>query len=125
MKHADRPVFLTLWLIPMPVGAWTSILHRVTGLGLVLGIPGYVYLLDLSLRGPQGFAQVAALFERLPMRIASVLFAWVLAHHLLAGVRHLLSDVDVGSRLAPARRSAWLVNVAAVALALLCAGIWL
>ena len=47
----------------------------------------------------------------------------MLAHHLLAGVRHLLSDVDIGSRLAPARRSAWVVNLAAVAIALLAAGV--
>jgi hypothetical protein len=37
----------------------------------------------------------------------------------------LLSDIDIGSRLAVARRSAWGVNLAAAAIALLCAGVWL
>jgi succinate dehydrogenase / fumarate reductase cytochrome b subunit len=49
----------------------------------------------------------------------------VLAHHSLAGIRHLLSDVDVGSQLHAARRSAWIVNVGAVVVALLAAGVLL
>ena len=48
--------------------------------------------------------------------------AWALAHHALAGVRHLLSDVDVGAGLRSARRSAWAVNLAALAVTLLAAG---
>jgi succinate dehydrogenase/fumarate reductase cytochrome b subunit len=42
-----------------------------------------------------------------------------LAHHLLGGVRHLLSDFDIGSPLRSARKSAWFVNLAGVAVALL------
>jgi succinate dehydrogenase / fumarate reductase cytochrome b subunit len=65
---------------------------------------------------------VAALFSALPARIAAVVLAWALAHHLLAGIRHLLSDIDVGSRLSSARRSAWFVNVSGLAVAALAAG---
>ena len=126
MSHVARPVFLNPLRIHMPVGAWTSILHRVTGVCLSIGVPLSVYLLDLSLRSPQGFDQVGALFAGTPLQAASVLFVWVLAHHLLAGVRHLLSDVDVGSQLVWARRSAWAVNLGSLAftvvMALLCAG---
>jgi succinate dehydrogenase / fumarate reductase cytochrome b subunit len=49
----------------------------------------------------------------------------VLAHHLLAGIRHLLSDIDIGSQLPAARRSAWIVNFGGAAVALLAAGAWL
>jgi succinate dehydrogenase / fumarate reductase cytochrome b subunit len=34
-----------------------------------------------------------------------ILLIWALAHHLLAGVRHLLSDIDIGSQL-PLRAAA-------------------
>ena len=51
-----RPVFFNLVQIQMPVGALTSITHRVTGILLALGIPYGVYLLDLSLQSPQSFA---------------------------------------------------------------------
>jgi succinate dehydrogenase / fumarate reductase cytochrome b subunit len=54
---------------------------------------------------------------------AVTLFIWALAHHVLADVRHLLSDIDIGSRLHPARTSAWFVNCAAVATAIFGAGV--
>jgi succinate dehydrogenase / fumarate reductase cytochrome b subunit len=41
---------------------------------------------------------------------------------MLAGVRHMLTDIDVGSSLGKARRSAWGVNLAALAIAVLAAG---
>jgi len=44
---------------------------------------------------------------------------------LLAGIRHLLSDIDIGSHLPAARRSGWIVNLGGVAVALLAAGVLL
>ena len=120
-----RPVFFNLTQIQMPVGALTSITHRVTGILLALGIPYSVHLLDLSLQGPQSFAQLAGLFHQWAFKAAAILFIWALSHHLLAGIRHLLSDIDIGSRLTAARRSAWLVNVSGFAIALLAAGVLL
>ena len=117
-----RPVFFNPLRIQLPVGALTSITHRVTGLILVLGIPLGAYLLDLSLRGPEGYSRVVALFGAMPTRITAVVLAWALAHHLLAGIRHLLSDIDVGSRLSSSRHSAWFVNVSGLAIAALAAG---
>ncbi|HSN39915.1 MAG TPA: succinate dehydrogenase, cytochrome b556 subunit [Burkholderiales bacterium] len=117
-----RPVFFNLTQIQMPVGALTSITHRVTGILLALGIPFSIYLLDLSLQSPQSYAQVISLFDRLAFRGAAIVLIWALAHHSLAGIRHLLSDIDVGSQLPAARRSAWIVNLGGVAVALLAAG---
>ena len=108
--------------IQMPVGALTSITHRVTGIFLALSVPFSIYLLDLSLQGPQSYVQVISLFDKLAFRDAAIFFVWVLAHHLLAGIRHLLSDVDIGSQLPAARRSAWIVNFGGIAVALLAAG---
>jgi succinate dehydrogenase / fumarate reductase cytochrome b subunit len=76
----------------------------------------------LSLQGPQSYEQVISLFDKLSFRGAAIVFVWVLAHHVLAGIRHLLSDVDIGSQLPAARRSAWVVNLGGIAVALLAAG---
>jgi succinate dehydrogenase / fumarate reductase cytochrome b subunit len=111
--------------IHLPVGALTSITHRVTGLILASGIPLAAYFLDLSLRGPDSYARVVALVGATPSRAVAVVLAWALAHHLLAGIRHLLSDIDVGSRLSASRRSAWFVNVSGLAIAALAAGMLL
>jgi succinate dehydrogenase / fumarate reductase, cytochrome b subunit len=116
-----RPAFFNLIQIQMPVGALASIGHRVTGIFLALGLPFAIYLLDLSLRDAQSYDRVVSLFDRPVFRFAAIPFAWALAHHLLAGVRHLLSDADIGSQLRASRRSAWIVNLGGVAVALLAA----
>lgn len=120
---ARRPVFFNVAQIRMPVGALTSIAHRVSGIVLACGIPFVVHLLDLSLESPAGYARATDLLGRGYFKALFVLFVWALAHHSLAGVRHLLSDIDIGSRLPAGRRSAWMVNVCGLAVALLAAGV--
>ena len=122
MTRSPRPVFLNLTQISMPVGALTSIGHRVSGILLAAGVPVGVYLLDRSLRNEQGFTEVAGWLSYGAIKAALVLVVWALAHHMLAGIRHLLSDFDVGSPLRRARRSAWFVNLGGVAVALFAAG---
>ena len=121
MTHGNdrRPVFFDLLHIQMPVGALTSITHRVTGVFLAIGVPFTIYLLDLSVQNPGGYAQVIALFDRWYAKCGLILLIWSLTHHVLAGIRHLLSDIDVGSLLPAARRSAWIVNLTGLAVALL------
>lgn len=114
-----RAVFFNIFLIAMPVGAVTSILHRVSGILLALGLPVLAWVLQQSVRSPEAYGAVMAALQRWPQKAALVVFTWALAHHLLAGVRHLLSDIDIGSLLPAARRSGWCVNVGAVAIALL------
>ena len=118
-----RPVFLNLMRIQMPVGALTSIGHRISGVVLAASVPGALYLLGLSLRDARGFAQVMALFAQFPVKALSLIVVWALAQHSLSGVRHLLTDFDMGSPMRVARRSAWFVNLAGVAVALLAAGV--
>jgi succinate dehydrogenase / fumarate reductase cytochrome b subunit len=119
----SRPIFLNLTRIQMPVGALTSIGHRISGVVLAASVPAAAYLLGLSLSDEAGFTQVTALFGQFAFKAAVVIVVWALAHHVLAGVRHLLTDVDIGSPLRVARRSAWFVNLAGVAVALLAAGV--
>lgn len=114
-----RPVFLDFLQIRLPVGALTSILHRISGVILAIGVPLAVYLLDLSLRNEQAFIQVKNLSGHRAFSIAMVLLIWASAHHILAGIRHLLSNVGVGATLHSARCSARLVNFGGLALALL------
>ena len=68
---------------------------------------------------------MVAWFTHWPVKAALVIVVWALATHVLAGVRHLLSDFDIGSPLRLARRSAWFVNLAGVAVALITAGVLL
>jgi succinate dehydrogenase / fumarate reductase cytochrome b subunit len=112
------PKYLDLLRIQMPVGAVLSIAHRISGVLLFLSLPLMVYLLGLSLRGAEGYAQALAWLGGLPVQLLLILLAWAVFHHLLAGIRHLLLDIHIGADLRQARRSAWLVNLGALALLL-------
>lgn len=120
----QRPVFLNLLRIHMPVTAMLSIAHRVSGVLLFLAIPIAIYLLGLSLNGPEGYEQVLALFQYRAVRVAGVIFLWSYVHHLLAGIRFILLDVDIGIRLQVARITAWIVNLAGIAAFVAALGGW-
>jgi succinate dehydrogenase / fumarate reductase cytochrome b subunit len=117
-SQRSAPVFLDLFRIRFPAGAVTSIAHRLSGLLLFLSFPVLVYWLDLSLRDPAGYRIAVEWLHLGWVRLASVVIAWSLLHHLLAGVRFLLIDIGVGVERTPARRSAWAVNVLALLLVL-------
>ena len=120
--RTDRPVFLDLRKIRWPVMAFVSGLHRASGVLLVLLLPVLVYLFDLSLRNEQGFLSVLNLLSSTPVRLLSVPLVWMLAHHFFAGVRFLLLDMDWGVEKPVARKTAWMVHVAAVVATLLVVG---
>ena len=120
-KNYKRPKNLDLLHIRLPIGGVVSILHRVSGVLLVLALPFAFLLLQQSLQGPEGFAQVAVLLSSLPARAMLLFIAILLTHHFLAGVRHLLLDLDVGISRSSSRLGAWLVLVG-VAGAVLIAG---
>lgn len=116
-----RPAFLDPRHIQLPVGAWTSIGHRISGIVLAASVPLVVFLLWFSLKDEQAYGALAAMVRHAAFKLAALVVVWALAHHLLAGVRHLLSDFDVGSRLRTSRRSAWFVNLGGIVLTLLAA----
>ena len=118
----NRPVFLNLLRIRQPVMAVVSILHRFTGILMVLSLPGLIYLLQLSLAGPEGFSQVAAILDSQVARLFSVLMIWALAHHLFAGIRFLILDFDVGLTKSTARKTAWMVHISGAVVAAIAAG---
>ncbi len=122
-KQALRPVFLNFARIRFPVGAIASIGHRISGVLLALSLPFVVYALQLSLRSPSALSSFMAALRTFPGRLVLVVFAWACVHHLFAGIRHLLTDVGIGSGLSAARSSAYAVVCAGalVALALLVA----
>ena len=117
-NQRSAPVFLNLFRIRFPVGAVTSIAHRVSGLLLFLSFPVLVYWLDLSLRDPAGYADACEWLQCGWVRLASVVIVWSLIHHLFAGLRFLLIDLGLGVERTAARRSAWVVNGLALLLVL-------
>lgn len=118
-KKNKRPVYLNLLKIRLPVTGVVSIVHRATGVLLVLLLPGALYLLQRSLQDPDAFARIARSAATLPGRLVWLLIVWVFAQHFFSGVRHLLLDVDIGIERTKARRGAWLTFIAAAVVVVL------
>ena len=106
--HQARPVFLNLLLIRLPVGGVLSILHRVTGVLLVLCIPVQIWFVQLLNAGPQGHARAMQLYDQPGFKAMLFLMAWALIQHSLSGIRHLLLDAGLGYALPVARTTAWI-----------------
>ncbi len=113
MARSSRPVFLNLWQIRLPVAGVMSIAHRAAGVLLFLSIPLMLTLLHAALIGEQAFVQIQALLRQPLMMAVLFLLLWALMHHLLAGIRYLLIDLDLGVQSPRFRQSAWAVLVAA------------
>ena len=124
LRH-PRPFFLNLLRIKFPVGAVTSIGHRISGVVLALWSPVLIYLLDSSLRSAQDYEWVRSLLDTTLAKGVALVMFWTFAHHFLAGVRHLLMDIDIGSSLPAARMSAWVVNIVSLSVAFLVGGMLL
>lgn len=112
----QRPKFLNLLQIRLPVTAVASILHRVSGAILFLVLPVIIYGLGLSLQGVEGFKQVQQVITLPVCQFLISLVVTLLFYHLLAGMRFLLLDLDVGYNLPIARWSARLVIILSMVL---------
>jgi len=112
-----RPLWFNLSPLNLPVPGLVSIFHRVSGALLFLGLVAFLYLLDSSLASESGYAQAADLLRQPIAKLLAIASIWALLHHLCAGIRHLFLDIDVGTSLPVARRSAFAVFVVSLALA--------
>lgn len=127
MQAADgRPIYLNLLRIRLPMAGFISILHRVFGVLLSFSIPWFVYLFGLSLSSEAGY--LAAQNWLATAWLAPLYWGliWGLCHHLVAGIRYLLIDIEIGVERPAAMFSAKLVMGGGIVLALLViAGLWL
>ena len=98
------------------IGNSLSILHRVTGVALALGLVALTFWLVSLAGGEQSYATAARLFAS-PVGLA-VLVGWTFAflYHLLNGVRHLFWDAGYGFERTQRHASGWFAVLGAVAL---------
>ena len=115
IRTKAAPKFLNLLQIRFPIGAIASIGHRVSGVLLLIALPLLTDILDRSLRNEADFVSLRAALSSPWVVLALSLSAWAITHHILAGIRHLVMDVGIGSRLQQARLSARVVIMLSLA----------
>jgi succinate dehydrogenase / fumarate reductase cytochrome b subunit len=117
-----RPKHLDVARIRLPLPGIVSILHRASGAGLFLLLPGLLYLLDKSLSDPAEFSDLIAN----PLVLFVLLgLLWAYLHHFCAGIRFLFLDAQKGLELPTARKTAWAVLIVSLTLTVaIAAAIW-
>ncbi len=120
----NRPKNLELHTIHFPLPAITSILHRISGVIVFVGIAILLFLLAESLRSEQGFANVQ---QWLTAPLVKFVVWGVLAgliYHLFAGIKHLVMDAGVGETMQASVTGSWLVIGLSV-VTIIAAGVWI
>ena len=97
----------------------TSILNRLTGVGLSVGLLLLVYWLMAVASGAHAQARASRLLSLPVMKLVYAALIMAFCYHLSAGIRHLVWDTGRGLERAQAQRSAWLVVGVSIALMLL------
>ena len=123
MDTGGRPLSPHLQIYKPQITSVLSILHRFTGLALVLGTLLLVWWLAAAAAGAEPYATVQAAIGSWIGRL--LLFGWTFAlfYHLCNGIRHLFWDAGRGFELPAVYASGWAVVIASTVLTL-AAWIW-
>ena len=123
--NKNRPKYLDLTQIRLPLPGIVSILHRISGLLLFLALPLLLLLLQYSLRSIETYTRLAGLLQHTLSKLFLLIVLWSFLHHFCAGIRHLAIDLDWGVRLAQARASSkWVLLVSLALTVLLGVRLW-
>ena len=83
----------------LPLAAYVSILHRVSGAAMFLMLPLLVWLFDMSVTSEVSFEVFRSAFAAgigfVPawlLKLVMLGLVWAYLHHFVAGVRHLWMD---------------------------------
>jgi succinate dehydrogenase / fumarate reductase cytochrome b subunit len=115
----SRPKHLNLLQIRLPMPAFVSILHRVSGALLFLLIPLILYVLGGSLQSADSFVQMKDCLSYPVTKLAMLVVLWSFLHHFFAGIRHLVMDHHIGLELEAARASSKVVMVISIGLTII------
>ena len=118
MPVRARPTSPHVQIYRWQIGNSLSILHRLTGVALALGLMALCYWLVSLAGGEQSYAAAAKLLAS-PVGLL-VLAGWTFAFffHLLNGVRHLFWDVGYGFERTQRQLSGWFAILGALGLTL-------
>ena len=107
----ERPLSPHLSVYKWPVTMTVSILHRMTGGALYFGTLLVAWWLIAAATSENQFNIANAVLGSWFGRLVLFGYTWVLIHHMLGGIRHLIWDTGEGLEKHTASKLAW-ANIA-------------
>ena len=92
----NRPVSIDFRTIRMPMTAILSILHRISGVLLFLGMPILLWMFGRSLGSTADFQDLQLLLDNILFKLIFFGILAALIYHIIAGTKHLLMDLGIG-----------------------------
>jgi succinate dehydrogenase / fumarate reductase cytochrome b subunit len=125
MPVRARPLSPHLDVYRWQISNTLSILHRVTGVALSLGIVALVYWLMALAGGEDSYDAAMGVFTGGLGLTVLVGWAFAFFYHLLNGVRHLFWDAGYGFERSQRHASGWIAVLGALVLTIgVCVWVW-
>ncbi len=116
MTTANRPLSPHLQIYKFQLTMAVSVLQRITGSGLAVGLMVFAYWLGAAAYGPEAYATAQAFLTSWFGYLLLVGFSAAGWFHLLNGVRHLFWDIGWGFDMATTRATSTAIVVGTVVL---------
>jgi succinate dehydrogenase / fumarate reductase, cytochrome b subunit len=121
-KLKARPLSPHLQIYRPMLSMTMSIMHRITGVALAIGMIGLVWWFIAASISDSYFGLVQGFFHHWFGRLILFGFTWTLMHHMLGGLRHFIWDTGRGFEL---KTVEWLVRANLIGSVLLTVLIWM
>lgn len=118
-KHVERPLSPHLQIYRVQMTSVSSILTRITGNALIVGVILAVWWLLAAATSPGYFAVANAVATSWFGDLVFTLSALAVWYHFLAGLRHLWFDAGHGLDVPTAERLGWACIIGSVLLTIL------
>jgi succinate dehydrogenase / fumarate reductase, cytochrome b subunit len=119
-KTKTRPVYRNIGMgdlanYRLPIIGVASIVHRITGVALFVGLIVLLPMLHMSLKSEAGFEAFRTIvWGNWIAKIVLLGLLFAIIYHLIAGVRHMIQDANKWLDLASARGTATAAFVVSV-----------
>ena len=105
------PIFLNLLKIQLPIAGVSSILHRISAVGIFVLLLPFSIVLVLASNSEEGFSTASYLLSFNSIKVLLVLLLTGLTYHYISGIRHLVMDFGYWQTLNAGKISAILTIV--------------
>jgi succinate dehydrogenase / fumarate reductase cytochrome b subunit len=109
MSDTKSPLSPHLSIYRWPITMTLSILHRVTGVAMSVGLIVLCAWLISAAAGAADYERVVSLLSTMIGKLMLIGFSFAFFFHLANGVRHLVWDLGYGFEKHQANASAWFV----------------
>lgn len=96
MAHSSRPLSPHIGIYRQQITMIMSIMHRITGIGIYLGMALLAWWLVAAAWSDDALALVNMVMGNWLGRVVLVGFTWSLFNHMLGGLRHFIWDFGQG-----------------------------